>query len=139
MVKQTDLSKIIKEIEKTRAALTVLYEKALEENKELTKHIIKLEQRCKALEFRLKRVENTLQGDMEHPGIVTQLWHIKNNLDKNTEEVPINNERKTLMSIPPNKPLNTISVHPVWIRVFMPTLISIVLVLTAILSIILFK
>lgn len=139
MVKRTDLSVIIEELEKTRAALTVLYEKTLEENKELLKRIIKLEQHCKSIEFRLKRVENTLQGDIEHPGVVTQLWHIKNNIDKDKNEDNSITPNNTLMSIPPNKPLNTISVHPIWIRVFMPILIAAVIILTSILIITLVK
>jgi len=143
--KATDVALIVKELEKTRAALTVLYEQASKEQKALSEDqkviatkVAQLTQRCRASEARLKRLENTIQGDsLNNPGIVTQLWNLQQKIE--TIDLPKSDTNSSISrisldspSLPSVRPPSSMSVHPIWIQVVLPTLFFLVAALVAV-------
>lgn len=136
--KASDVVLLVKELEKARAALTVLYEHSSEEQKALSAKIAQLVQRCRATEARLKRLENTLQGDsLNNPGIVTQLWDVKQKIEK--LDLPKNDTNLSISRIslnppktPSTRPPISMSVHPIWIQVVLPSLVFLVVALVAV-------
>lgn len=128
-MKTTEVALIISELEKARAALTVLYEQSSKEQKELATDIAKLEQRCKASEARLARIETTLAGTNSGPGVLTQLYELK----KQTIRTSDVEESDIVDEITCKDPAGSISVHPAWIYVVVPIMFTVIVILSGIL------
>ena len=136
--KVSDVALVVQELEKARAALTVLYEQSSKDQQSLAAKLAQISQRCKASESRLKRLENTMQGDAVNAGILTQLWDIKQKLDvldtQRTSNSKLSFPRISLnpSSSNSNRPPASMTVHPLWIQVVLPSLVFVVAALIGI-------
>lgn len=124
MKRPTEIALLVSELDKARAALTVLYEQSAKDQKELAATLAKVEQRCNSSEARLKRIELALSGTLEDPGILTQLHELR----KYKAEIVVKDIEETPTEEIVDSP-GALKVHPAWIYVVIPFMFSAIVIL----------